>query len=223
MKFNAYADRDMAIMNIAHAVTSDLRKALLRHDTVSFAVPGGTTPGPIFDAMTAVEIDWGRIRVMLTDERWVPEGHERSNGGLVRSRLLTGHAAAASFVPFFREGMSAQEAAPEVSKALAGDMPISVLMLGMGADMHTASLFPGAVGLTAAMARNAPILCAIEAEGQPEMRITLSAQALDGAMDKHLVIFGAEKKAAFERARSLPPEEAPIAAVMSEGTVHWAE
>lgn len=222
MKFNTYADRDMAIMNTAHAVTSDLRKALLRHDTVSFAVPGGTTPGPIFDAMTAVEIDWGRVRVMLTDERWVPEGHTRSNAGLVRARLLTGKAAAAEFVPFYREGITAAEAAEQVSAQLEGDMPISVLMLGMGADMHTASLFPKASGLQAAMARGAPVLCAIEAEGQPEMRITLSAQALDGAMDKHLVIFGEDKKTALERAQTLSPEEAPIAAVMSEGTVHWA-
>lgn len=222
MKINTYADRDMAIMNIAHAITSDLRKALLRHETVSFAVPGGTTPGPVFDAMTAVDIDWDRVQVMLTDERWVPEGHDRSNAGLVRSRLMTGRAAAASFVSFYREGMTAAEAAPVVSKELAGSLPISVLMLGMGADMHTASLFPGAKGVKAAMARGAGILCVVEPEDQPEVRITLSAQALDGAMDKHLVIFGEEKKAALERAHRLSPEEAPIAAVMNEGTVHWA-
>ena len=222
MKFNTYADRDMAIMNIAHAITSDLRKALLQHETVSFAVPGGTTPGPVFDAMTAVEIDWSRVRVMLTDERWVPEGHARSNAGLVRSRLLTGRAAAASFVSFYREGMTAEAAAPVVSKELAGFLPISVLMLGMGADMHTASLFPDAKGAKAAMARGADILCVVEPEDQPEVRVTFSAQALDGAMDKHLVIFGDEKKAAIERARTLPPEDAPIIAVMNEGTVHWA-
>ncbi|MEM6887318.1 MAG: 6-phosphogluconolactonase [Pseudomonadota bacterium] len=222
MNFNHYADRDMAVMNIAHALTSDLRRCLLRHEVASFAVPGGTTPGPIFDAMTSVEIDWNRIHVMLTDERWVPEGHERSNAGLVQARLLQGHAAAAQFVSFYRDGMTAAEAVPLVSKELEAEMPISVLMLGMGADMHTASLFPGAPGLEEAMSRTAPLLCAVSPPDQPEARVTLSAPALAGAMDKHIVIFGAEKKAALERAQSLPPLEAPIAAVMQEGAVHWA-
>lgn len=222
MTFIENADRDMAIMNVAHAITSDLRKCLLQHETASFAVPGGTTPGPIFDAMSSVEIDWNRVNVMLTDERWVPEDHARSNAGLVKARLLTGRAAAARFISFYRDGMSAQDAAPQVSEALAGEVPISVLLLGMGADMHTASLFPGAPGLEAAMAKDAPLVCAVSPADQPEARITLSAQALDGAMDKHLVIFGDDKRAAFERAQSLSPAEAPISAVISGGSVHWA-
>ncbi|WP_299827470.1 6-phosphogluconolactonase [uncultured Roseobacter sp.] len=222
MNFNENADRDMAIMNVAHAVTSDLRKCLLNHEFASFAVPGGTTPGPIFDAMSSVDLDWDRVHVMLTDERWVPEDHPRSNAGLVKARLMTGNAAAATFLSFYREGMTAQEAAPSVSDDFAAEMPISVLLLGMGADMHTASLFPGAPGVEAAMARNAPLVCAIAPEDQPEERITFSAQALDGAMNKHLVIFGDDKRAAFEKAQRLSPLEAPISAVITEGTVHWA-
>ncbi|MCV3270888.1 6-phosphogluconolactonase [Roseobacter sinensis] len=222
MIFKENADRDMAIMNVAHAITSDLRKCLLQHEVASFAVPGGTTPGPIFDAMSSVEIDWARVHVMLTDERWVPEDHPRSNAGLVKARMLTGNAAAAKFIPFYREGLSAAEAAPQLSEALADKMPISVLLLGMGADMHTASLFPGAPGTEAAMARDAPLLCAVTPADQPEPRITFSAAALDGAMDKHLVIFGEDKRAAFEKAQSLPPADAPISAVISGGIVHWA-
>lgn len=222
MNFIENADRDMAIMNVAHALTSDLRKALLRHETVSLAVPGGTTPGPIFDAMSAAEIDWHRVHVMLTDERWVPEDHARSNAGLVRDRLLTGFAAKATFVSFYRDGMTAEQAAPDVAAALADDMPISVLLLGMGADMHTASLFPDAPGIAEAMARNAPLVCAVTPPDQPEARITLSAQALEGAMDKHLVIFGNDKRQAFENARHLPALKAPIGAVIKGGTVHWA-
>lgn len=222
MNFNENADRDMAIMNVAHAVTSDLRKCLLNHEFASFAVPGGTTPGPIFDAMSSVDLDWDRVHVMLTDERWVPEDHPRSNAGLVKARLMTGNAAAATFLSFYREGMTAQEAAPVVSDDFATEMPISVLLLGMGADMHTASLFPGAPGVEAAMARNAPLVCAVAPADQPEERITFSAQALDGAMNKHLVIFGDDKRAAFEKAQRLSPLEAPISAVITEGTVHWA-
>ena len=223
MKFNENADHDMAIMNIAHALTSDLRKCLLQHETASFAVPGGTTPGPIFDAMSSVDIHWDRVHVMLTDERWVPEDHPRSNAGLVKTRLLTGRASAAHFISFYREGMTAAEAAPVLSEELKTEMPISVLLLGMGEDMHTASLFPGAPGTAAAMAHDAPILCAVSPEDQPEERLTFSAPALNGAMDKHLVIFGAAKRDALNKAMALPPEEAPIGAVLSGMTVHWAE
>lgn len=222
MSFISNADRDMAVMNLAHALTSDLRKCLLQHEFASFAVPGGTTPGPIFDAMSTVEIDWSRVHVMLTDERWVPEDHPRSNAGLVKSRLLTNRAAAAKFIPFYRDGLTATEAAAQLSEELAGEMPLSLLLLGMGEDMHTASLFPGAPELPAAMAADAPLLCAMAPADQPEERITFSAQALNGAMDKHLVIFGDAKKTAWERAQSAPPEAAPVSAVMDGGTVHWA-
>ena len=222
MKFNEYTDKDIVIMTVSDALAGALKKALLVHETVSFAVSGGTTPGPIFDALSAVELAWDRVHVMLTDERWVPEDHARSNAALVRQRLLAGPAAAATFVPFFRADMTAQEAAPEISKALAGDMPLSVVLLGMGEDMHTASLFPGADGLAAAMQKDAPMVCAVSPASQPEPRISLSASALHGALETHLVIYGAAKRVALEKAMTLPDLEAPIGAVIKGGTVHWA-
>ena len=72
------------------------------------------------------------------------------------------------------------------------------------------------------MASRAPVVCAIEADGQPETRITLSAPVLNGAMEKHLVIYGNEKREALEKAMRLDPLQAPISAVMDGGTVHWA-
>ena len=222
MIFNENADRDMAVMNVAHALTSDLRKSLLQHETVSLAVPGGTTPGPVFDAMSGVDLDWSRVHVMLTDERWVPEDHPRSNAALVKARLMTGRAAEAQFLSFYRDGMTAAEAAPILSKELEKETPISVLLLGMGEDLHTASLFPGAPGTEAAMSFNAPIVCAVWPEDQPEERITLSAPTLKGAMDKHVLFFGDAKRAAFEKSAQMAPEDAPVRAVIEGGTVHWA-
>jgi 6-phosphogluconolactonase len=217
-----YPDRDLAVMGLADAMASALESCLLTHDAASLAVPGGTTPGPVFDVLCAADLDWARVTIMLTDERWVPDTHERSNAGLIRSRLLQGPAAAARFIPFYREGLTAEEAASDLGHDLAPHFPLSLLLLGMGADMHTASLFPGAEGLAAALRDDAQPLCAISPDSQPEPRITLSAPILDGAMEKHLVIFGDDKRAALERAMSLPSQEAPIAAVIEGGTVHWA-
>ncbi|MFK7876256.1 MAG: 6-phosphogluconolactonase, partial [Paracoccaceae bacterium] len=209
MKFETYPDRDALMMGVADRVASDLENALLHSDAVSLAVPGGTTPGPVFDIMSAVHLDWGRIHVMLTDERWVPEDHERSNAGLVKQRLLKGPAAAAQFVPFYTSGDPDQQVAARASD-IAAHLPLSVVVLGMGADMHTASLFPGAPGLTQALASDAPALTIMRPENQPDMRVTLAAHALAGGLAKHLLITGAEKRAALERAQSLPVEQAPV-------------
>lgn len=222
MEFVEYPDRDLAAMQIANTLAGKLREFLARGETVSFAVPGGTTPGPIFDVLSAAELEWSRVTVMLTDERWVPEDNARSNAALVRSRLLRGPAAAAQFLPFYRQDMTVDAAAAALSETLKPQLPLSIVLLGMGEDMHTASLFPGAAGLEVALADDAPTLCAIATGAQPEPRITLSAPALNAAIEKHLIIFGDSKRSAFEKAMTQPAQEAPVRAVIQGGTVHWA-
>ncbi|EEX10663.1 6-phosphogluconolactonase [Ruegeria lacuscaerulensis ITI-1157] len=223
MNIQEYADRDMLAIDVANALAGELEAALLHNDIVAFAVPGGTTPGPIFDNLCAADLAWDRVRVLPTDERCVPADSDRSNERLIRERLLTNRAAAAEFVPLFIPGKSPEDILPEIEALIAPVLPLSVLVLGMGDDMHTASLFPGMAGLDAALDGDAPPLAVARPQSQPEPRITLTAPVLNGALSKHLVIFGPKKRDALERAMSLPPEEAPIAAVLDGITVHWAE
>lgn len=222
MNITEYADRELLVMSVANILAGALKKSLSVNDTVSLAVAGGTTPGPIFDLLSATDLDWDRVHVMLTDERWVSEDHPQSNTRLVKQRLITDKAAAAQFVSFYRAGMTAAEGCADVAPTLTDDMPISVMMLGMGDDMHTASLFPGSDGLATALNGDAPLLCPIKVEGQDIERVTLPAHALEGAMSKHLVIFGDDKRAALERAFGQPAEVAPVAAVLTGATIHWA-
>lgn len=222
MIFETYPDRDVLNMDVADEIASALRAALSHNETVTLAVAGGSTPGPIFDILCGVPLDWARVRVLPTDERWVPEDHPRSNARLIRERLLTGRAADATLVPLFGAG-EPEEVLPALNAALEPYLPLSVVLLGMGADMHTASLFPGAPGLEAALAPDAPPLCLLSPADQPERRVSLSAAALNGALDKHLVIIGADKKEAYEAALRLPPEKAPIHAVLDGMTTHWTE
>lgn len=223
MNIQEYADRDMLAIDVANALAGELEAALLHNDIVALAVPGGTTPGPIFDNLCAADLDWDRVRVLPTDERCVPAESDRSNERLIRERLLTNRAAAAEFVPLFIPGKSPEDILPEIEALIAPVLPLSVLVLGMGDDMHTASLFPGMAGLDAALDGDAPPLAVARPQSQSEPRITLTAPVLNGALSKHLVIFGPKKRDALERAMSLPPEEAPIAAVLDGITVHWAE
>ena len=99
-QFIDYPDRDLLVMDLANKLAGDLREALGHQDRASLVVPGGSTPGPIFDVLCAADLDWERVDVMLSDERWVPDTSERSNTKLLRERLLIERAAAARFVPF---------------------------------------------------------------------------------------------------------------------------
>ncbi len=222
-KFVEYADREMLALDLANRIAGELRTALSQSDSATLAVPGGTSPGPVFDDLCAVDLDWDRVNVMLTDERWVPESSERSNTRLLRERLLTDKAAAANLLPLYAPYDTPEEGLGELAKGIEAQLPLSVVLLGMGADMHTASIFPEADKLDEALAPNAPVLLPMRAPGAPEPRITLSAEALDGAMSKHILIFGAEKRAALENAKGKAPKDAPINAVLNGATVHWAE
>lgn len=222
MRVEEYADAEMMFIELANRLAGDLNTCLMAHEHASFAVPGGTTPGPIFDTLSAADLDWSRVHVFLTDERWVPETSERSNTRLLRERLLTGRAAAATLVPLYAEAEQPEDALDTLAEGFERELPISVLLLGMGADMHTASLFPGADRLDEALVPGAPVLVPMRAPGAPEPRVTLSARVLDAAMTKHVVITGAEKREAVEKARRLSAREAPITAVWQEATIHWA-
>ncbi|WP_245752529.1 6-phosphogluconolactonase [Poseidonocella pacifica] len=221
--FCPYADREMMMLNISNRIAGDLETALGSSDRVSLVVPGGTTPGPIFDDLCDVDLDWSRVDVMLSDERWVPEDHDRSNTLLLKRRLLVGRAAAARLVPLYRAAEHPEDVIDQLIAEVEASLPISVLLLGMGADMHTASLFPGADRLLEGLSRNAPTLLPMRAPGAPEPRITFSAPALDGALAKHIVITGLEKRDALERARDLSSEDAPVKAIWNDATIHWAE
>ncbi len=222
-ELNEYADREMLAIALANRIAGELRGALARAERVSMAVPGGTSPGPVFDDLCDVELDWDRVDVMLTDERWVPEDSPRSNTRLLRERLLTGKAASARLLPMFLPADHPEDRLDELAEHIRPNLPLSVVLLGMGTDMHTASLFPGADNLEAALSRNAPILMPMRAPGAEEPRVTLTAPVLDGALSKHVLIFGPEKRAALENARGKKPSEAPINAILDGAEVHWAE
>ena len=223
MEIVEYPDRELMMIALADRLASELATAVRGKGSVSFCVPGGTTPGPVFDTLSGISIDWDRVTVFLNDERWVPESHERSNARLVRQRLLTGRAAAAAFVPLYADTPEPEQALDALTEALSPHLPIDVLLLGMGADLHIASLFPGADRLAEALAPDAPVLMALRAPGAGEPRVTLTARVLADAMACHILITGAEKRAALDRARGLPAEEAPVNAVLTNATVHWAE
>jgi 6-phosphogluconolactonase len=223
MNLIEYPDRELMFLSLANEIAAELAQAVRLHGRASLSVPGGTTPGPVFDTLSGTELPWEDIAVFLNDERWVPEESPRSNTRLLRERLLRGPARAARLVPLYAPAETPEDMLPALCDALAQHLPISVLLLGMGADMHTASLFPGADRLAEALAADAPILLPMRADAAGEPRVTLTAPVLRAAMHIHVLITGADKRAALDRAATLGPQEAPIKLVLDQATVHWAE
>ena len=222
MRLQVYPTRAGLMAGLAEVIAGQLRDGLAA-GPMTLSVPGGTTPGPVFDALTGADLDWERVAVVLNDERWVGEDSPRSNTRLLRERLLRGHAAKAQLLPLYAPGLSPEAALGPLSRAIAPHLPVSVLLLGMGNDMHTASLFPGADRLAEALAPDAPVLMALRADAAGEPRITLTARVLQAARHIHILITGNDKRAALERAVQLTPLEAPIRMVLDQATVHWAE
>ncbi|MBC6438416.1 MAG: 6-phosphogluconolactonase [Rhodobacteraceae bacterium] len=218
-----YPDRELMLLDVANQLAGELADCLRRQKTACFCVPGGSTPGPVFDVLSEQALDWNRVSVILNDERWVPESHPRSNTRLLRERLLVSRAAVACLVPLCHPAATPEGGIDSLIAGVREHLPISVLLLGMGADMHTASLFPGADRLAEALAPDAPILMPMRAASAGEPRITLTAPVLNAAMSRHIILTGREKRDALDRAAHLDPMQAPIRAVWSDAVVHWAE
>lgn len=223
MEFREYPDAEALFLSLANQIAGELGQALRGAGQASLAVPGGSTPGPLFDLLSGVDLDWVQVTVLPTDERWLPESDPRSNGRLIRSRLLRGAAAGARLLPLYAAGSEPEVAAERLGGAIAPLLPLTTVVLGMGEDMHTASLFPGGDQLAQALASDAPVLVPMQAPGVPEARMTLSARALNSAINLHLVLLGPAKRAALEQARGMTADLAPVRAVLDNATVHWAE
>jgi 6-phosphogluconolactonase len=214
-----YDDKETQMRGLANRVAEQLQDALAEKGKASLVVPGGTTPLPFLQDLSTKALDWQNVTVFLSDERFVPVTSDRSNTALVRDALIQNAAAKAKFFAFWKEGVTADELANDLGKQLADIGPFDVAVVGMGLDMHTASLFPSMDRLNEALidTQNKRIL-AVHPEGQPEPRLTLTAPMLRASRKMHLLITGNDKRIALQRAMQITnPALAPIKSLM---TVH---
>ena len=201
IQLHPFPDGDAVAQALAQAVADDLRAALALRGQAAVALSGGTTPRRFLQALSGQALDWANVTVTLVDERWVDEGHERSNARLVKDYLLQDAAASARFVPLYRPAATPDEALSEVAAALPASLDVAVL--GMGGDGHTASFFPGGDRLAEAMDpdTDATVL-PMRAPGAGEPRITLTLPVLRDAGRLYLHIEGAEKRQVLQQALS---------------------
>ena len=227
-RFHTHRDEAAWIVAIAAHLADFLREALQRSARARILLSGGKTPEPVYRALAHADLDWSHVDVALVDERWLQPDDPDSNAHLIRNTLLRERAAAAHFEPLTRAGRTLA-ASVQLANAHARCEP-DIIVLGMGDDGHTASLFPRARGLERALNADADYV-AIDATGCDgaggwPMRISLTPAGLSKAPRRLLLIRGEGKQRVLDRAlKSDDPGEFPVrVAFTTPGAslqVHW--
>jgi len=193
----------------------------------SLVVSGGTTPAQCFDELASFDIAWRDVDVVLSDERWVPASSPDSNENLVRSRLLTGHAAEATLLSVYSGESTPAERVEELNLELRSlPFPFACALLGMGADGHFASLFPDADNLEEGLdIDNQSLFLAVDTEASPHPRISLTLSALSRSDEVVLLVFGEAKRDVLEQAKQADCE-LPVASLLRQKrapvNIYWA-
>lgn len=212
---------------LAKQVAAWLREALAERGTAALAVSGGSTPVPFFHALAREPLAWESVTVTLVDERWVAETDDASNARLLREHLLTGLAQVAHFIPLVTDAPSPEAGQAQVEERLAA-LPASldVVILGMGSDGHTASLFPGTPGLEQALDPEGRALCqGMCPPGASQERVTLTRPVIEAARHRVLHLAGEDKLVTLEQALANPDDihAMPIRAFLRAGlAVYWS-
>lgn len=199
---HAFTGQEELTEALSRRIAGQLRQAIDQKGKASLIVSGGSTPKPLFEKLRVMEIAWDKVRIGLCDERWVAPSHDDSNEQFVKRHLLRERASKATFVGMYNDAMAADEAEETCSEKIRKKLfPFDVLILGMGSDAHTASLFPENEKLQRAFDLESKALCiAIEPGSAPHMRMSLTLAAILGAKHLYLHFEGREKQAVYQEA-----------------------
>jgi 6-phosphogluconolactonase len=226
-RLTRFANTDALCQAIAAATEAAVTQAIAQRGSASLALSGGSTPVLYLPHIARLALPWERVHVTLTDERWVPADHAWSNAGLLNKTLFTNDAAQkASFTPLTTTDHAAADAIATLEQNLkAIPHPYDLVLLGMGSDGHTASLFPGMPGLARALAQDQPArLVAVPppAHMQPAVaRMSMTMTELHDSRRRILVLQGTDKLAVYEQALSAnDPLLYPVCALV-DTEVFW--
>jgi 6-phosphogluconolactonase len=197
--------------------------------SASLVVSGGRTPMGFFHLLSQQDLDWSAVTITLADERWVDNQHQDSNEKLVRENLLINNAVQANFVAAKNAATDAVDGEADLEQSLATIGRFTVVILGMGDDGHTASLFPDAerlaLGLDMHSGRTA---IAVTPPVAPHQRISMTLPRLLDAQQVVIHISGAGKQAVLQAAHEGDDiAELPIRAILNQQIaplkIYWAK
>jgi len=224
-----FQNADILVTELANRIGESLEKSIVVHGWASLAVSGGSTPKPLFKQLSTLDIPWQDVFITLVDERWVDSTDAASNEQLVRQCFLQNRAAVATFVGLKNPSPTAAQGEAQCEQELRKiPRPFTVLILGMGNDGHTASLFPGSAQLAAATDMNSGKTCmAVTPADAPHERMTLTLPAILNTEELILHLTGSAKKEVLAKAQGAgPAEDMPVRFVLRQEErpvlVYWA-
>ena len=226
IRFENSSALDAALVN---KVTELLITAIKESGTASLAVSGGRTPVAFFNLLSQQVLDWSKVVVTLADERWVDADHSDSNEKLVRENLLINEAHTAEFIPLKNPAMDAVKGEIQTESAIELIGQFTLVILGMGDDGHTASLFPGAETLALGLDMNSGrTAIAVTPPAAPHQRMSLTLPSLLNSQQIILHISGAGKQDVLQAAQAGDDiTELPIRAILNQQftplSIYWAK
>lgn len=180
---------------IAQHIADVARRTICEKGVFRIALAGGETPRNCYQKLSKQDVEWQRIHIYFGDERCLPADNAGRNDYMVQEALI-GHVA----VPKSNLHRIPAEAGPDAaaqiySSLLESVMPLDMVLLGVGEDGHTASLFPGNPALEGASA----VLPVFDAPKPPPERVTLGFGAINAAREKMILVAGSGKYLALEQ------------------------
>ncbi|MCD6034953.1 MAG: 6-phosphogluconolactonase [Rickettsiales bacterium] len=224
----AYPTREALSIALADKAELLLSRAIMEKGYASMVVSGGTTPKPFFVELHTRKLRWDKLTITLADERWVPVTSEESNEHLVREYLLH---EGVKFIGLKNDALTPEEGAAQANQAILGiPRPFDLVILGMGEDGHTASLFPRVESALKALDCDNDALCMPIRPAQslaPRMSLTASCLLNSHALWFHIT--GQKKREVIEAAweKGKPEMMSPVSIFLHQDTapvsVFWAE
>jgi len=224
-----FSSRDDLDHALANTVSNLLAEAIKQKGKASIAVSGGSTPKGLFSLLSKSDIDWSKVTITLADERWVALDSQDSNTRLVHENLLQNNAAVAKFFHLKQGEKLCTDTLADLNLAAKNSLlPLDVLILGMGEDGHTASLFPCSEQITQGLDEtNTNALLSVEPKTAPHQRISFSFASLITSENVFLHLCGENKQTVLNKALNGDDKfEMPIRAFLQHPSlntqIYWA-
>ena len=212
--------------DLCQSIGKILTETIRKRGRASMAVSGGSTPIKLFKEFSLLSIDWTKIDLTLVDDRWIDAKNADSNELLVRTHFIKNKAAKVNFIPLKNNSKTAKEGQIYSEKMLRKiTLPFDVVVLGMGSDGHTASLFPCSEELSEAMSlNNSNYLISTSPKTAPYQRLSLTARVIFDSNNVYLHLNGSNKLNTLESAMEYrDASKMPIYAFLEKGlTIYWS-
>ena len=213
-----FLEQKELIDTLSSKIIANLEEAILHKGSASLLVSGGSTPKPLFEKLSSFDIPWEKVKNKHRDERWIDKNHKDSNEKLVRDSLLVNFAKKAKFISMYQEYINIEDAQDVCSNIYEKELfPFDVLILGMGNDGHTASLFPNNIKLKEALETTKGFCICMKPDTAPYERMSLTKTAILSATNIYLHFEGVEKQDVYKKVlEGASSNDMPVSAIIKQ-------